>query len=411
LWLAIVLFASCGEESRFEIGAEDNIPPAAPVFVDYKPLYGGARLYFHPSPDEDVLSINAEYTGVNGKNHWFSVSYFSDSLDVWGFSNTDEQTVRLYALDRSGNRSEAVIVPVVPLEPAINRVAQSLKVVSAFDAFFIEWENELTKDVNVYVDYSFDRDGKQYDITKIYTSRLIAEKQFINNLKLANQPVRVKVRVEDYYGNMTEALDFGTIYPLYEEKLPKDRWSLPVATGELMGGVPMAFLNGYEGRSYMVIDDEINAEFKPNLGNAGGRGRTGKLINGNVPWNVMIDLGDYYELSRVITWQYTWGFTSENNDFYRSENIGIYNMYFWDEEAEAWELIRQHKIPVPEAGWDMVAQGSKGDEALMYPDDPQYTKPTRWFRYEALKGFNNNYTNTTNANWLSEITLYGKKAN
>jgi hypothetical protein len=44
----------------------------------------------------------------------------------------------------------------------------------------------------------------------------------------------------------------------------------------------------------------------------------------------------------------------------------------------------------------------------MYPDDPKFTKPTRWFRYEALTGFNNDYQ-SLGANCLSEITLYGRK--
>ena len=410
LLISLAGLLACEEAKRFEIGTEDSIPPGMPVLINYKPLNGGARLFFQPPADEDLLSINAEYTAGNGKKRWFSVSYFTDSIDVLGFGSTDEQTVRLYAMDRSGNKSDMATVKVFPLESLVNKVAKSLKVVSAFDAFFVEWENEMQQNINVYVDYSFDRDGKQYDVGRIFTSRLANDKQFIRNLKLDSKKVGVKVRVEDYYENITEPMDFGKIDLMFEAKIPKERWSFPVATGDSLGGVPMGFMDGYEGRLYMLIDDVVNAENRPNLGNAGGRGQTGQQRNGNVPWNVMIDLGDFYELSRVVTHQFTWDFT-ENNEFYRGENIGIYNMYYWDEDTQAWALIRQHMIPIPEAGWNRVALASSGDEAIMYPDDPQYTKPTRWFRYEAVRGFNNNYTNTANANWLSEITLYGKKSN
>src|SRR3546814_2358569 len=48
----------------------------------------------------------------------FSASYFADSLEVYGFADTSEYTVQLYAVDRAGNRSEVVNVPVTPLEPA-----------------------------------------------------------------------------------------------------------------------------------------------------------------------------------------------------------------------------------------------------------------------------------------------------
>jgi hypothetical protein len=47
--------------------------------------------------------------------------------------------------------------------------------------------------------------------------------------------------------------------------------------------------------------------------------------------------------------------------------------------------------------------------AYFYPDDPQYTQPIRWFRYEGLHCFDDNYSSTS-ANCMSELTLYGKKA-
>ena len=58
----------------------------------------------------------------------------------------------------------------------------------------------------------------------------------------------------------------------------------------------------------------------------------------------------------------------------------------------------------------MVKQAEKGDESYMYPDDPKFTPPVRWFRYEALNGFNDNYT-SNRPFCLSELTLYGRKPN
>ena len=49
----------------------------------------------------------------------------------------------------------------------------------------------------------------------------------------------------------------------------------------------------------------------------------------------------------------------------------------------------------------------------MFPQKPGYTKPVRWFRYEALSGINsvNNVPySSTDSNCLSEITLYGLPA-
>jgi hypothetical protein len=143
-------------------------------------------------------------------------------------------------------------------------------------------------------------------------------------------------------------------------------------------------------------------------------------------WNIIIDLGDYYELSRIITHQrwcnlerpsdmkydmigYFYGLTNVN------VNVGIYNIYWWDGDDLAqtgeWKLIQQVKIPMPEsdmATLDVIRQAVAGNEALMYPNDPDYTPATRYFRYQAVRGFTNNYTGHGDS--LSELTLYGRKA-
>jgi len=90
-------------------------------------------------------------------------------------------------------------------------------------------------------------------------------------------------------------------------------------------------------------------------------------------------------------------------------------MYISNEDETGvitWDSISRHKIVFPVGLTEMEYKqlGMAGDMAYFYPDEPQFTKPTRWFRYEALFGFSSNYT-STNAISLSEITLYAKKKN
>src|SRR5699024_982188 len=129
-------------------------------------------------------------------------------------------------------------------------------------------------------------------------------------------------------------------------------------------------------------------------------------------WNIFIDLGAKYEISRIVTHQrHSGGLDNvSRGQYYQSENVGIYNIYIWKEDSKEWEFITKHKISVPEnlSELEIVQAGEAGDMAYMYPDSPRYTKATRWIRYEAVKSFNGNYT-LEDANCLSEITLYGKK--
>lgn len=411
--LLLVLIWSCKEQGRLKASSDDKTPPGKIGEVTYKPLYGGARFYYQVPKDEDVISVEAVYTNSKKQSFTFAASYFVDSLDVYGMPDTQEYTIQLFAVDRAGNRSVPTDVKVKPLEPAYTRVAQSIVVKPGFSSFFLDWTNELQQNINVYVDFNYTKDGKAQQFTSVFSSNLAKDRRFINDLFLTPQEkVTVKVRVEDTFGNITETISKGDL-SLYEDiKLPKTNWVIP-NPNDSIGKIPMAFGNGLEGRNRYVIDDIIDRGDNLNFMHTASRGRTGRASDGNMPWNFIIDLGDYYELSRIITVQrHSGGLANiSRGQYYRSENVGIYNVYIWDDATKAWERITQHKIPVPVgvSELEMVKLGEAGDMAYMFPDDPKYTKATRWFRYEAVKGFSGNYT-LDDANCLSEITLFGRKS-
>jgi hypothetical protein len=414
---------SCKEQERFEIGYDDNIPPSPPGYYGkYVPLYGGAKIYFDAPKDEDLLSIDATYVNDQGKTVWFTVSYYQDTINVYGFNDTLEKKVTLYAVDRAGNKSTPVYADVKPLEPAYKRLARTLIAKPGFSSFFMDWKNELQQNVNVYADFSYTQYGKTNELRLIYTSNLLEDRWMIRDLEpdsTTNEPVMVnlKIRVEDYYGNITDYIEIEPITMLVDEKIPKAKWQLP-ETGDYApdkkGSVPMGYLSYGEGRASFVIDDIIDDGKNMNYGNTGGHGSEGGASI-NAPWNILIDLGDYYELSRIITHQrYSEGEnTSIRGQYYGGENVAAYKMYTWNDATEQWDSIRTNIIPVTEGLSEMVYRqmGMAGDMVYMYPDDPHFTPPTRWFRYEAYWAFGWTYMSWLSpVKCISEITLYGRKA-
>lgn len=403
---------ACQEEKRFEISGDDKEAPGPPEYLSYKPLIGGARIFYNLPADKDILSVNAEYINNSGKKSYFSASYFTDSLDVMGIADTLEHVVNLYAVDRAGNRSTSVPVLVKASESALQNVAKSIKVLPGFNSFIVLWENELGQTVNVYIDMVFNKAGERRDLTWVLTSNKTTNKEIIDNVVLAeDESLTVNIRIGDTYGNLSQDIKMGEIRVMSDEILPKELWRLP-NTNDSIAGVPMCFGNAYEFKSINAIDGIISRGEVMNVMHTGGRGRTGKAEDGNAPWNFLIDLGDYYELSRIVT--------NQRHDlnavpydpnvrgiYYTGENVNRYNMYFLDEETGEWEFISQHTIEVPTglSELEFARLGAAGDMALMYPEVPAFTKPTRWFRYEALTGFGSSPL------VLSEITLYGRKAN
>jgi hypothetical protein len=406
----VLWFASCKEDGRFEIGTDDSVPPAKPVLTNSLPLYGGARLYFTPPDDKDLLNVEAAYTNPAGKTFYYAASFYTDSLDVYGFPNEGEYTVDFYAVDRAGNKSEIQKIKVLSKEPSISLVAKSLYVKQAIRSFFVNWTNEIEQRVNVYVTFTFHQDGKSRELTSVFSSDHPVDRHYVYNLDIpATETVGVKITVEDMYGNRSEQIDMGRLSLLYDEMIPKDKWFMPL-TNDSIAGIPQCFGDAIEGKLHFVIDgliDEKGGAF--NAMNTNGLGRTGVAKDGNIPWNILIDLGDYYELSRIVTHQQWWLWSDVNSVrgiLYDRWNVKSYKTYFLDEDTNTWELIMENTIPVPEGMSDVEIsrKGREGDEAYMYPDEPGFTRPVRWFRYEALSGF------TQQCNAVSEITLYGRKA-
>jgi hypothetical protein len=406
---------SCEEGNRFEVNSDDKIPPGIPRIDSIVPLYGGARFFYTIPNDDDVLSVNAEYTNANGKTFYFSSSYFTDSLDVIGFGDTLKHSIKLYAVDRAGNRSETVVKDIYPLESTISRVVKNLTVKPGFGALMIDWENELERSINVYVYFKYNQNGVLRDLVSVFSSNKLTEKRFINNLTVdANGTIDVKIRVEDMYENQTDLVSIGNLKLQEDGELPKSLWTLPNANDSI-AGVPMMFGSSREGKIEKVIDGIIDRGDNLNFLHTGNRGRTGLegIANQNMPWNLIIDLGDYYELSRIVTHQrHSGGLANiERGQYYKFENVGYYALYILNETTNQWDSITSYKIPVPIGISDLeyVKLGEAGDMTYFYPDEPQYTPPARWFRFEAIACFDDNYSAQT-ANCMSEITLYGRKA-
>jgi hypothetical protein len=412
LVLALVILGlnACTEESRFTFNSNDKTPPSPPEFLEYKPLSGGVRLFYRIPADENLLTVDAEYTSEKGKQVHFLASYFVDSLDVWGFADTESHTIRLYSTNRAGIRSEPVNVEVIPGESALPKVAANISIKPAVNSFIIDWENELRQTLNVYVKFDYTDKGVPHSYTRVFSSKALNVRETIEDLNLdENVPVSVKVWIQDTYDNETDPIDKGEIVLLHDTELPKEQWLYP-APGTVMGGASMIDANIVEGRVTALNDNIIDGDNSPNFMHAGAN---------IAQWNVFIDLGDYYELTRISTWQRR----SNGDDKYSkgllygsSENVGRYKMYRWDDETGQWEFLSEHSIPIPQGQSDMEIIKNHiryGDRAYIHPEEPAFTKPTRWFRYEAQGGFvtQNSIPYSNNCACLSEISLWGRKAN
>ncbi|GHT54204.1 hypothetical protein AGMMS49982_18510 [Bacteroidia bacterium] len=428
LLIAVAGFYACAEGERFGISSDDTKAPDPPVFDSVWALPGGARIFYKIPADKDVISIEASFTATNGKLIKSAVSFFAPHLEIFGLPDTTVHSLQLYALDRAGNKSDVVTVPVKPLEPTYSRVNSTLAVYPAFSSMMVSWENELEQDVNILVDIAYSDNGTKRTIYEAFSSNKEREQRFITNLNIpSSEPVSVQVIVEDLYGNRTASIEKGPMNLMADSLISKRDWYMP-DRGTFIGTVGMSNGDNWEGKNSYVIDGIVNDEQHP--GNYGIYNNA-YWVNGsdlNQPqFNLFIDLGAKYELSRIIThqrrfWNPAVLLTQPRADLYRARNVATYKMYYWDgddvdpasDATGQWVDISEVTIPTPPpstTNLEYIRMGVLGDESLMYPDSAHFTPATRWFRYQAIAPF-------PTANWdneneracgISEITLFGRK--
>lgn len=393
----LISLMACEEGKRYEISSGDNTIPGKPIFVDSKPINGGSRVYFLSPDDEDFLYVEASYLNHEGETVSCIASYFSDSLDVLGFKDPGEHIIDMCSVDRSGNKSEKIQVSVLAGESPINRLARTVDVIPSFGSIMLSWKNPLLEPLYIYANIKYSLGGEEHDFTRVISTSA-ADTRSIDSLKLyKGEDLHLTVTVKDKYKNTAVPIRDTVLNLLVDNKISKERWTLP-EPGTVMGGVTQSDGSYNKGHFDDVIDDVTEAGGEINFYEA--------KPSSKGTFDIIIDLGAEYELSRVVTHQRYSGAGFSGNasnirgNYYGGKNVTAYRMYIWNETSLSWEYISRHEIytPVVKQQEDYKILGDRGDMAYLYPERPGFSPKTRYFRYEALNG-----------EYLSEITLYGKQ--
>jgi hypothetical protein len=407
--VTVALAIACEEGGRFMMSSDDNVPPAPPTNLRATALNGGIRIHYDIPKDEDLMSIEARCG-----NNTFAASFYTDSIDVKGLFEMKAYSIEIYAVDKAGNKSKSVTVSETPLESAISKVLKTFTVLPGFGGFVVLWKNELEETINVFVEYEFVQEGVQRELLTVFSSKDTAGFAIVSDLILnANEQVKVKISTGDNFDNRTETVDQGAFTLLYDEEINhfdengKNLWSYPVPFQEppFGGGVVQAWGDEADGRTEFFIDGIIDDA--PNTYNytfvSEGAGNV-------LPWNFLIDLGDYYELSRVIVHSRHSGAIGTRGDYFTGNDVGIFGAYIWDEDVNEWVQLGIYKNPLPEgqlSDLQWYRLGKAGHMHYLYPYDPKFTKPARWFRFECRNSFDSNYTAKAPP-CLSELRLFSK---
>ena len=424
----ILMFTSCNTD---ESTNGDTVPPTKVENVTFKPNNGGGTFFYKVPEDEDILFVKAVYTLDNEETIYKASSFYADSVSIEGLGTLKPYDIKLIAVDRTGNESEAVVQEVTPLEPLIDIVLENLVIIPSFASAYVAWENPLRQ--NIVIGITHIVEGQS--IVKKYSTNNLEDNLLIDDLDIRSY--NFTVDIADDYGNISASKAYNDILPLEDGLLDKTKFSflrdeyLPDAmnltwveldeTGQEVE-VTETMQRAEKPGSYTGIDgtehnwnaaevsiDGVIQEFWDGIIDDGVlRNKnffsTGKA--GTIPCSYYIDLGQEVQMSRFRVWQRDWDYAASGNDqggyAYTEENVKIFELWISNDKVN-WERVSTANIIKPfdevEAKLEQVA----GHHFIAYPESPKFTKTFRYLEYRVLQKFDGG-NGLCNA---SEISIYG----
>ena len=389
LLLAAFAFTACNEEVL------DTTAPGKVTNISYKPTNGGAILTFTAPGDDDLLYVKAVYTNSLGKEVFKVTSHYGDSIEIDGFREATPQKIKLYAVDRSNNISEAAEIEVTPMKSFIYLVQESIQMKEQLGGVRITWENPDQKTVFVYV--NFTKAGKTYE--RILSSALSDPVLMIRGLD--PEEYSFSVTVEDFNGNKTDKMDVGTYRPLLEQKIDKSTWK--VLQNLSVDG------DKWEGTLASFWDDVVDTK-------ESGSDNSYFIINrddngGMLKWplDIVVDLNKTVVVNRFVVWQRAFAYVNAEQNgvstdycYYKEENMKSFSVSVSTDKL-TWNSLGTFDIGDPRDAAGVISP-AKYKEAI---DGHEFnlesvSQPFRYMKFSILS----NYGSETNV-YGSEITLYG----
>jgi hypothetical protein len=227
------------------------------------------------------------------------------------------------------------------------------------------------------------------------------------------------------YANETERIDFGVYTPLTDAPITKRYWNF--LRDNLLFGNRWDYTSGEFVHQQRPLPDwehiwrhdsmrnalEVNVEgriqhFWDNVYDYAPVNNLNYFMSGNIgfPFSYFIDMGREIVASRLKIWQRDWG-----TSLYGGPNIETFEIWISNDQdptdgiLDDWEFVGRYTIVQPTDPLQARFEARNGHEFVLFPDDPQFTRPFRYLRFKAIQSFSGG-----NYGAASEITLWGTEA-
>ena len=378
----LFMFVSCKEEKHAPYEKSGWVPERVSN-VKVENLSGGARITYDVTMHPELMYVMAEFE-TQGKKRNVKATYFTDSLVLEGFGDTEAHEVKLYAVSKSEVLSEPVVVTVNPLTPPATLAFESLDIIDDFGGAWATYNNPAKADLGITIMHK-DNAGEWIIDEVLYTEKELGG---LAARGLEPKPTVFGGFVQDRWGNYTDTL-IRTLTPIYEKLIPKPFRAVVLPTDNTT--------------SY----NSNNRIEKLWDGIVGSQNIYYTAVNSGIPTWFTFDLKETTRLSRFL---------------YQQRNDAAI-VHWGHGNPRYFEIWGRETAPNPDGSWDgwtklmdvesvkpsglPVGQNSDEDIALMNKgEDFNFPKGTPKVRYIRIKV--NETWNKTTFMHIGELTFWGQ---
>lgn len=233
LCLAILAFAGCKSDENDPLD-HDSTPPGKVTNVHVENMPGAAQISYDLPRDRDMLYVDARYEIRPGVFREAQSSRYSDHILVDGFGEAKQYNISLYAIDRSGNKSDSVNVTINPDKPPVQQAYESMDLTADFGGVSLTYQDTAQADlvVTLLVKDSLN----DWVPADVYYSKTAVGAFSARGFKAVQ--AEFGVFFKDKYDNISDTATY-LLTPLFEESIDKSKFSVyPLPTDNLGGWSP-----------------------------------------------------------------------------------------------------------------------------------------------------------------------------
>ena len=260
-----VLACKTPVEYREPVGNESDKPG---VLTNVRVINkdGKAQIIYDLPSSSNLMYVKAVYTINTGKEIEVKSSIYRDTIEVFGFADTQEHEVKLFAVSRNEVLSDPIVVKVQPLEAPFLKVFKSLEINNAFGGYNLSAKNPSRDNISIIVMKKnvfgeFERDNQKSVYTK--TDSIVSKIRGLDTLEQ-----EFAIYVKDNWGNNSDTL-YTTVKPMYEQQMDPTKFRgfvLPGDAPQVTNGARLEYAwDGLLGWPNVSFTHQINGGNDPHM--------------------------------------------------------------------------------------------------------------------------------------------------